>query len=377
MAQRKLRVGLIGAGEVAQVVHLPALGLLSHLYEAYAITDISAAAVQHCAQKFRIPRTYPTADALIADPDVDVVFILTSDEFHAEYTIAALAANKHVMLEKPITLSLPSAQRMLAAEEKSQGRVFVGYMRRYAPSFTSTFLSEVATMPKIKHAFVRDIVGPNAHFVSQSGTSPEKFTDFPATAGAERDTRLAALFQEAFPHNQEITDEKKLFCRFLGSLGSHDLSLMREAIGFPDSVAGVSCNEPFYSAIFNYTHPASGQKFSVTYETGIDNVPRFDAQMSVFGEDKAVTIKYDTPYVKALPIEVTVVEKDPETGGRIEKKVLASYEDAYTSELRHLYRAVVEGAEIKTNLQDAVYDLKIFDMLYRAAWPAENWDGTD
>jgi predicted dehydrogenase len=373
MSPIKLRVGIIGAGEVAQVVHLPTLALLSHLYETYAITDISPAAIQHCAEKFKIPRTYASADELIADSNVDVVFILTSDEFHAEFTISALAANKHVMLEKPITLSLPAAQRMIEAEAKSQGKVFVGYMRRYAASFTSTFLAEVATIPKIKHAFVRDIVGPNSHFVSQSGTEPRKFTDFPAAAGEPRQARLDALFREAFP-NQEITEEKILFCRFLNSLGSHDISLMREALGFPDSVAGVSCNEPFYSAIFNYTHRTSGEKFSVIYESGIDNVPRFDAQMAVFGEDKTVTITYDTPYVKALPIEVAVVEKDPETGGRVEKKVLASYEDAYTRELRTLYSALVEGAEIKTTLKDAIDDLRVFSMLYRAAWPGEKWE---
>jgi hypothetical protein len=64
---------------------------------------------------------------------------------------------------------------------------------------------------------------------------------------------------------------------------------MREAIGFPESVCGVSANEPFYSAIFNYRNK-SGEPFSVAYESGIDSVPRFDAHLTVYGERKTVRI---------------------------------------------------------------------------------------
>ncbi|KAI5776260.1 hypothetical protein EDC01DRAFT_777860 [Geopyxis carbonaria] len=371
MASQRLRVGILGAGQVAQVVHLPTLALLDELYETVAIADVSRQAVEHCARKFKIPKAYTDAYQLIGDDDVDVVFILTSDEFHAEYAIAALLRDKHVMVEKPVTLSIQSAEAIIRAEASSAGRVFVGYMRRYAASFTKTFLKEVASIPVIKHAFVRDIVGPNIHFVDQSGTDPKVFTDCPPSAGFERQKRLDALLGEAFP-NQEVTKEKIQYARFLGSLGSHDLSLMREAIGFPDSVAGVALNEPFYSAIFNYTHQASGKKFSVSYETGIDDVPRFDAQLTVFGETKTVSIIYQSPYVKALPIEVKVTEKD-ESGGVSNRTILTSYEDAYTIELKEMHAALVGGHEIKTTVADALNDLKLFDMMYRKAFPTENW----
>jgi hypothetical protein len=291
---KKLRVGMIGAGEVAQVIHIPTLQLLDHLYSIVAICDISKKSTDHCASKFRIPAA-TDPEEILNNPQIDVVFVLTSDEFHDLYTVAALQHGKHVFVEKPMTLSIPSAKRIVDAERASNGpRVFVGYMRRYAPSFVNAFKREMATIPKILYARSRDIIGPNSHFISQSGTFPVRSTDFPPEAGKKRTDVLDILFTEAFD-GQEITPVKQLYCRFLGGLGSHDLSLMREALGgLPESVAGVSVNEPFYSAIFNYRN-RDGSPYAVTYETGIDKVGRFDAHLAVYGEDKTVSIHYDTP----------------------------------------------------------------------------------
>jgi len=357
-----LQVGVIGAGEVAQVIHLPTLFLLSHLYSVVAICDVSQNAATHCAKKFHIPRATTDPHELIGLPEVDVVFNLTSDQFHAPYTIAALQAGKNVMLEKPLTLSIKAGLAILEAEKAAQGpRVFVGYMRRYAPSFTEAFKREISSIPRILYARSRDIVGPNSHFVSQSGTNSLKFTDYPAEASKAAKEGLDALLREALGDGG-ITSSKAEYWRFLASLGSHDLSLMREALGFPESVAGVSVNHPFYSAIFNYRN-ASGDRepFSVTYESGIDAVPRFDAHLAVYGETKTVSIQYDTPYVKGLPIKVRVDELVD--GQAVTREVLASYEDAYTVELKEMYECFISGKEIKTSVEDAMHDLKLWTMM--------------
>lgn len=369
-----LRVGIIGAGEVAQVIHLPTLTLLSHLYQIISICDISLPVAQHCASKFHIPTATSDPSAVITGPAVDVVFVLTSDEFHAEYTIAALAAGKNVMVEKPLTLSLPAAQRIIDAERTSRGRVFVGYMRRYAPSFTGAFLREVASIPKILYARVRDMSGPNAFFVNQSGTfqvRPDP-KDISTSATQERDRLLEGLYREAFPGapNGVVTDEMKKYCRFLGSLGSHDLSLMREALGgVVDSIEGVSVNDPFYSAIFTFPSSSttdSRDNFSVTYESGIDSIPDFDAHLAIYGSNKRVSIQYDSPYVKGLPIKVRVEEVN-EYGEKQVREILSSYEDAYTAELTEMYECFVNGRDIKTSAEDAVEDLRLYDAMYRKA----------
>ncbi|KAJ5798305.1 uncharacterized protein N7503_007601 [Penicillium pulvis] len=361
---RPLGVGIIGAGEVFQVCHGPCLLLLSHLFKLQSICDVSAKTVEHCATKFSVPHKTTTPQDVIDNPNVEIVFILTSDESHAPLTCASLKAGKNVFIEKPVSLSLPSVQSIIDAEKNAGGaRVFVGYMRRYAPSFLEAFKREISSIPKIMYARVRDFSGPNFNFVSQSGTFSVKHNDYPPNAAEERNTRLEALFKEAFP-NQEITDEKRKFCRFLGSLGSHDISLMREVLGFPERVNGVTANDPFYSAIMTFRN-ADGSTYSTTYESGIDEVPVFDAHIAVYGAKKRVTLKFDSPYVKGLPIYVEVDEVN-EQGEIQHRKMLSSYEDAYTAELQELYEVFANGKSIKSTLSDAKQDLEIFDMFYKS-----------
>ncbi|MCJ1287331.1 hypothetical protein MMC26_006679 [Xylographa opegraphella] len=366
--QKRLRVGILGAGEVAQVIHLPTLTLLSSLFTLTSICDISAQTASHCATKFHIPHHTTSASELLTHPSVDVVFVLTSDEYHAPYTTAALRAGKHVFVEKPLTLSLPSAHSILAAEAAAPNgaRVFVGYMRRYAPSFVSVFRAEVQSIPRILYARVRDIIGPNAYFVGQSGTEPVRLTDFPAGADAERKDRVEALVQEAW-EGREVTPERMGYTRFLGGLGSHDLSLMREALGgLPERVDAVAVHPPFYNALMTYRNRGGGgEAFAVVYESGVDEVPRFDAHVAVYGERKSVEIRYDTPYVKGLPI-VVVVEEKGEGGEKVRREVMSSYEDAYTAEMRELWACLVEGRACKTTVGDALEDLSLFDMMYKA-----------
>ncbi|MCJ1256243.1 hypothetical protein MMC24_004064 [Lignoscripta atroalba] len=367
MSLERIRVGIIGLGEVAQTIHLPTLQLLFQLYTTVSICDISEKTASHCASKFHVPHWTTDPHAVINNPSVDVIFNLTSDEWHAPYTIAALEAGKHVMVEKPMTLSLASAQQILEAEKnaKSGARVFVGYMRRYAPTFVQAFKDEIAAIPRILYARSRDIIGPNSFFVAQSGTDPIRHTDIPADATSERDRRINALLQEAWGA-QEVTPEQANYSRFLGGLASHDLSLMREALGgLPESVEAVSVHPPFYTAMFTYRNKtADRDPFSVTYESGLDSVPRFDAHLAIYGEHKSVAIQYDTPYIKGLPIVVEIDELG-EKGERVHRTVRSSFEDAYTAELRELWECVVRGKEIKTGAADAMEDLRLFDMMYR------------
>lgn len=240
-------------------------------------------------------------------------------------------------------------------------------MRRYAPSFLAAFKRELSTLGPILHARVRDFSGPNKSFVDQSGTFQLKgaMTDIPPSASAEKDSLLRTLLAEAFP-DRDVTPERTNLCRFLGSLGSHDTSLMREALGFPEAVLGVSACHPFYTALLRCRNSADagGAPFAVAYESGIDAVPNFDAHLAVYGQNKRIEIRYDSPYVKGLPIRVRVEEVN-EHGEVQSREVLSSYEDAYTAELREMHECFTGGKEVKTTPEDAMEDLRLFDMIYQ------------
>lgn len=77
-----------------------------------------------------------------------------------------------------------------------------------------------------------------------------------------------------------------------------------------------------------------------------------------------MSIYYDSPYVKGLPIKVRVQEIN-EHGEFQTREVLSSYEDAYTAELQVMYDCFVKGTEIKTSAVDAMGELRLYDMMYQ------------
>lgn len=104
--------------------------------------------------------------------------------------------------------------------------------------------------------------------------------------------------------------------------------------------------------------------FAVSYESGIDSVPRFDAHIEIYSQHKTVRIEWDTPYVKGLPTTLHIVESVD--GALKETSIRRTYEDPYTLEMKELYEWIVNGKPIKTTVEDARHDLEIFQMIMRA-----------
>ena len=143
-------------------------------------------------------------------------------------------------------------------------------------------------------------------------------------------------------------------------LGTHDLSAMREIVGMPQCVAGAVLSFPgIFSVLFQY------EDFPVTYESGIHAVPEFDAHIEVYSQDKIVRVNYDTPYIKGLPITMTVRERVGQAGWQ-ERMIRKTYEDAYTVEFLEMHDCVVNNREPKTSATDARKDVELFQMVLRA-----------
>ncbi|KAH7384712.1 hypothetical protein BKA64DRAFT_581558 [Cadophora sp. MPI-SDFR-AT-0126] len=358
----KVRVGIIGCGQVAQVVHIPTLGFLSDLFFISYLCDVSMGALEHCQRKLpgpTPPQITKNAADLCSSADVDVVFILSSDEYHVEQAVLALQYDKHVFVEKPVALNIHDLERIQEAEENSKGKLMVGYMRRYASVFESA-IREIGGIDKILYARVRDIIGPNGTFVKQSGMFPKTFEDRDGRDVSDRRKRATQLVHHALEVecSVPISASAITMWRVLGGPGTHDISAMREALGMPLAVLGVHCGFPFWSVLFQYPG------FAVAYESGMNQVPRFDAHIEVYGHEKIVRVQYDTPYVKGLPITLHVSENV--NGALREAVIRETYEDAYTQELKQVYERVRLGKAVKTTIGDARLDIEIFQMIMQA-----------
>lgn len=111
----------------------------------------------------------------------------------------------------------------------------------------------------------------------------------------------------------------------------------------------------------------------MSYESGTDNVPRFDAHIEMYSKEKSIR---KTPYVGGLPTTMHIRENvDGVYKGTLIRR---TYEDSYTIEMKEFYDFVVHGAPLKTTAQDAKLDLKIFQMIMSAEESAlTNGHGND
>ena len=93
-----------------------------------------------------------------------------------------------------------------------------------------------------------DIIGPNSHFVGQSGTFPRVFTDFAPQVVQDKNDKAWEIVNQAVSVECGIpvTANSTKMWRLLGGLGSHDLSAMREALGMPQRALGASLKLPFW-----------------------------------------------------------------------------------------------------------------------------------
>jgi predicted dehydrogenase len=192
------------------------------------------------------------AEALVAREDVDAVLVTCPNAFHADVALAALRAGKHVLVEKPMCLTLREADALVAAQERTGLVLQVGYMRRYAEAFAEA-RRFVAELGEIRLARVRDVLGLN-ELIGDQATRVVRAAEVAPALAAEAADAQRALLEEAVCEGADDEDFHTYF--FLLSLTSHDLSAMRDLLGMPRGVlyaarrdGGVS---PFVTAALDF-----------------------------------------------------------------------------------------------------------------------------
>jgi predicted dehydrogenase len=129
-----VRWGIIGCGDVTEVKSGPALQKAAHS-SVSAVMRRDGAKAEDYARRHRVERWYTDADSLIADQNVNAVYVATPTDSHADLVERALAAGKPVLVEKPMAASVADCDRMIAAARASDLPLVVAYYRRALPRF--------------------------------------------------------------------------------------------------------------------------------------------------------------------------------------------------------------------------------------------------
>lgn len=125
-----IKVGIIGCGKIAQVRHIPEYASNPNT-EVYGFYDINLARAEELAKQYG-GKAFASYEELLADESIEAVSVCAANHVHAEITIAALKAGKHVLCEKPMAVTLPECEAMVAAAKESGKYLMIGQNQRLA-----------------------------------------------------------------------------------------------------------------------------------------------------------------------------------------------------------------------------------------------------
>lgn len=134
MSKQKIRWGILSGASIAKRAVIPGIKK-SQFNEVRAIASRSLDNAQATAQELNIPVAYGSYEELLADPELDAIYIPLPNHLHMEWSIAAAKAGKHVLCEKPVALNSAEAEQMAAVARQSGVVIAEAFMYRYHPRY--------------------------------------------------------------------------------------------------------------------------------------------------------------------------------------------------------------------------------------------------
>ncbi len=338
-APAKVRIGLLGAARIsARAVLEPAL-LLGDRAEVVAVAASSQAKADAFAASHGIVRGYGSYQALLDDPDIDLVYNALPASLHAKWSIAAAHAGKHVLCEKPFAMNAQQTKAMLEAADSQQVLLLEGYHYRFHPLFL-----QVEAL--LHGGALGDIHTARSHFSVR----------IPAFAGSLR-------------------HELALGGGALMDLGCYPLHWLRTLFGDSYQIrqAGAICNRPQVDSSFSAEllfMPATAP--ALTAHLGCSMAEHLGTQhlayLQLEGTLGCLTIDNLVAPQQGYQLQLTAATADsplqaesrqmpPQTDGRT----------TYFYQLQHLLDCLQHGTTPLTGGADALTQMQGIDALYQAA----------
>jgi len=134
LSNGKIRVAIIGIGQIARKAHIPAY--ISNKYvDLIALVDIDKRKAKRAAKKFGIKNCFSSIDELFEKQNVDAVSICTSPNTHAEIALKAFSYDAHVFCEKPMATTIYDGKKMLEASQKKGKNLMIGFNLRFRSNY--------------------------------------------------------------------------------------------------------------------------------------------------------------------------------------------------------------------------------------------------
>ncbi len=343
----RLRVGVIGCGLIAQVMHLHYLRELADRFEIAAVCDVSEEARASCAHEFGEPTQFASWQELVKHP-LDAVLVLTSGS-HAPIAVAAAAAGLHVLVEKPMCFSVAEGQEMIGAADAAGTVLMVGYNKRYDPAYVR-MLEEKRTLRDLRLLRITTLESPIAPYVEhynlrRGGPLPKSLAQ---TLSEDDNARVDA----AIPGADAIS--RWAYRNVLLDSLVHELNAMRGMMGEPDSLEFVDIRKTGLTAIFNY-----GAAQCVLVWVDLPGIARYQMEFAFYSPERRMTLSFPSPFLRSMPTMFIIEDGEANSPYSSRSEQVSSYRESFKEELVHFHECVTSGRMPVTSGLDSLHDIAL------------------
>jgi len=356
----RLRVGVVGLGGIAQMMHLPHLRELDDRFEIAALCDISPDALAAVGDQYRVEARYQDYRQLVR-ADLEAVFVLTAGT-HAPIVLAALEAGRHVFVEKPLCYSPREADQIVDRQRETGLVVQVGYVKRHNPAYRHT-AGLVRALEALRFVDVTVL-----HPAEEAYWGHHRIRRRPGpiqpTAPTFRAAQLAALEREAQSEREGALiveaigpapiAQRVAYLQLIGSL-VHDVNALRGLLGEPLRVVSTELWNDGLCMRTTLAFP-NDVYADLRWIYAPEHLG-YHEEIAFVADAGRVRLRFPSPFLRNTPS--TVVREGTEAGVRFERVDVVAYEDAFLLELVHFHDCVLAGRTPETPAEDGRADLAV------------------
>jgi predicted dehydrogenase len=357
----RIRVGVIGAGTIGQVEHIPNLLALKDRFEVVGVYDPSAKVRAFVGDHFGVA-AFDDLDRLLSRP-IDAVVIASPDALHREHMLAAFAKGLHVFCEKPLCYGSADIDDVIAARDRAGKVLQVGYMKRFDPSYEAALERLPGTAATLRYVSV-EVNDPDAWpFIAHHAFLPGD--DVPAEMIAAAKAKQREQVDRAVPGLTRPEDFKGFTGPYCSSI-VHDVNAVH---GLLDAL-GVSDGEVAGAALFangtggqGAVRLLGGRALWSMMHLAVPKLADYRERITLYFDDATLELEFPSPYLNHQPTGLTVRRSDGDT--MVREDVRSGYREAFVEELNGFWSAIVEGTPVRNTAEQARRDMRLIADLAR------------
>jgi predicted dehydrogenase len=355
----RVRVGLVGTGIIAQVMHLHYLAELADRFEVAAVCDLDGASAGACAERYGIPATFTDWRELVAHP-LDALMVLTSGS-HAPIAEAAARAGRHVFVEKPMCFSAAEGQAMVAAADQAGVILMVGYPKRYDPAFTR-MREETAELEGARLLRVTTSESPLGPYIGHYPLLPRVPLPAEVADGLRADSqqRIKAATSTA------TALERQVYEMVLLDTLVHELNTVRGLLGEPTRLDYASLAQDHVTVMLRF-----GDLPAAIHWIDLPGIARYEMEFAVYAPDRRLRLTFPSPFLRNEPAVLEIESGTGSTGRSWRTEEVTGYESGFKNELVAFHDSIVTGRPPPTSGRDGLRDVilcqAIIDSHHRSA----------